>query len=222
MVASLGFGAGLTACQAVNPTGVSGVSYRDNDESSQTKASAKSQGEEVENAGGASPDTEESEAAFPPCSRESEEIMYRVNRHRKRSGQLPIPYSPSLCFVAESHVEDLIVAKPYEESGCSPNSWSEKSAALPCCYLPDESNPECMWDKPAELTDYGALGYESVAINVASPVDAFYLWQENPGHNQLMLNQGQWESTPWLAMGAAFVDGHATIWFGDSRDPLSE
>lgn len=211
---------GWAACQAVNPTGVSGVSYRDDEENGPEQTQEKEQAEGDSSLGG-SPPAEESESNLPPCSADAEQIMARVNLYRQNSGKVAIAYSPSLCFVAESHVEDLISAKPYTEPGCSPNSWSSDSAAMPCCYAPDESNPECMWEKPGELTDYAALGYESVAINVASPADAFLLWKEQPGHNALMLNQEQWQS-PWLAMGAAFVDGHAVIWFGEEEDPFLE
>jgi hypothetical protein len=174
-----------------------------------------------ENLGGASAQTAPGELTpipLPDCSAEAVAMMEQVNAYRNENGQEAIPFSKSLCYVAEAHVADLIAHAPYEEPGCSPNSWSEHGEAEGCCYDLNASNPACMWEKPKQLTKYEAYGYESVALFVESTAQAFDLWRASPGHSALMLNQAEWEGTPWLAVGAAYVDGVAALWLGEVVD----
>ncbi len=211
------------ACQEVSPTGVSGATF--GREAKGGEAPVEMLGPEEQPQGGA-PGTNAQEEelrgeTFTDCSREAKQIVARVNLHRQNNGRTEIALSRSLCAVAEAHVTDLIENQPYAAPGCSPNSWSSRAPVGACCYRDDSSNPECMWDKPEQLTGYPALGFESVAIHVANANEAFIRWRDEPGHSALMLNSGQWVGTPWQAVGAAYRDGHATLWFGESLDPGS-
>ncbi len=211
----------LIGCQEVSPTGVSGGTYGREAKGGEAPA-AESEPAERSQGGAPGTNTEDEdlgEVAFSDCSREAKQIVARVNLHRQNNGKVEIALSRSLCELAEAHVTDLIEHQPYAEPGCSPNSWSSQAPVEACCYRVDSSNPECMWNKPEQLTGYPALGYESVAIHVENSNEAFIRWRDDPGHSALMLNTGQWMGTPWQAVGAAYRDGHATLWFGDAVDP---
>jgi hypothetical protein len=176
--------------------------------------------------GGAAPVEEEEaeqeggEPHLGPCSVQGTEMVDLVNAYRAENDLPPIPVSSSMCFVAQTHAEDLAEFKPYEESeSCTLQSWSSNTAAKGCCYQSDNSNPECMWEKPQELTDYPTLGYESVVLNPLSPLDAVEHFKGIEAHAELILEQGPWQNVDWKAVGAAFEEGHATLWFGADQDP---
>jgi hypothetical protein len=81
-----------------------------------------------------------------------------------------------------------------------------------------------MWDKPREITGsiYTGNGFEISywSSGTATPAGALSGWQSSPGHNDVILNAGIWQSyDPWPAMGVGMRNGYAVIWFGDISDP---
>jgi len=127
--------------------------------------------------------------------------------------------------IAETHVRDLHDS-PKLDPSCNGHSWSSKGAWTPCCYTPDHAQAKCMWDKPAELTQLKATGFE---ITIGQPGEtsgvvldsqkAIAAWQGSPLHNDVILNRGTWEKMTWRSMGAGIIDSHACAWFSDQPDP---
>jgi len=153
------------------------------------------------------------------CVSEEEHALIESVRSYRASQNLPeVPLSGALTEVAQAHVRDLADEAPHEASRCNLHSWSDDGSWSPCCYTDDHANASCMWDKPAELTDYDSAGYE---IAYQGPSDAELIiaqWKASPGHNAVMVNRGQWTNFTWQAMGVGIVDDFAVIWFGREED----
>jgi hypothetical protein len=145
------------------------------------------------------------------------ELVDLVNAYRQSEGLPVVPYSPSLSCVAVTHVHDLAEHPPQGE--CNLHSWSDAGDWSACCYTPDHAEAMCMWMKPQELTDYPGYGYENAAAGAGTPEAALSMWQGSPPHNDVILNQGIWESHPWGAVGAGLYQGYAVLWFGEQSDP---
>lgn len=148
------------------------------------------------------------------------ELAEEINAYRKTKKLPPIPISPALSLVARTHAQDLAEFAPHLREGCNLHSWSDQGPWTPCCYTPDHSESECMWGKPAELTDYAGRGYE-ISYSSSGPVEpskALARWQSSRGHHAVLINEGMW-SAPWKAMGVGIVDGFAHVWFGHQADP---
>jgi len=161
------------------------------------------------------------------CLSENEELLHKqINEVRKDHGLAQIAISSNLTKVAKLHVKDLSENKPYDEKICNPHSWSDKGAWKECCYSQDHSNPECMWKKPSEITDYEGDGYEIVAYWMSgadpyqeiSPKTALEMWLESPGHSNVILNEMSFRKVEWNAVGIAISGNYASVWFGVEKD----
>ena len=124
-----------------------------------------------------------------------------------------MPYSCSLCTVADAHTEQL-----NNNPGLNGHDWED------CKY---EGNMACMGDKPRELTGYqgegfenyvGTLGYPSGSGGSMSPLQALDEWKKSPEHNNAILNLDIWSPMEWKAMGASVDRGFAVLWFGKEVD----
>jgi len=155
------------------------------------------------------------------------EIYKLINEYRKKKKLQPIPLSRSLTYVAQTHCNDL--AKNYiHKKRCNMHSWSHKGEWEECCYTPNHSKAECMWNKPRELTKYTGNGYEIAfwssdtlqALNFAQ--DALKSWKSSPGHNSVIINRDIWKSIKWNAVGVGVYGGYACVWFGEEKDPAGE
>lgn len=157
------------------------------------------------------------------CSAQAIELITLVNEYRGENGLPAIPASPSLCFVGDAHVGDLIANSPDAPAGCNLHSWSDQGAWSACCYTADHAQAQCMWDKPRELTVYPGNGYENAAGGggTISPAQALNLWKNSTGHNAVILNQGIWANQTWRALGVGIQNGYAVLWFGSSVDPAN-
>jgi len=151
------------------------------------------------------------------------QLVNLVNDYRTDNGLAAIPYSPSMSIVGDTHVHDLHDHQPHTVGDCNLHSWSEQGSWTACCYTPDHAQAQCMWDKPSELTSYTGNGYENAAYYSAgiTPQYALDMWKNSPGHNAVILNQGQWASVTWQALGAGIYQGYAVIWFGQEVDPAN-
>lgn len=154
---------------------------------------------------------------------DEEARLYRlVNQYRQSRGLATVPASKSLTRVAQLHARDLEAHPP--RPPCNMHSWSQDGPWSSCCYTPNHAQARCMWHKPQQLTPYQSEGYE-IAAWYQGPRgegiqarEALKLLSESPGHNAVMLNQGQWQKHPWLSTGVGVSGRYAVIWYGAERD----
>lgn len=164
--------------------------------------------------------------AGPAFSADALKLCQLVNAYRQQKGLPAVPLSVALMTVAADHVGDM-VAHPEAATGtCNLHSWSTGSSAWQgCCFTADFAAAQCMWDKPKQITAswgpnaYSAYGYEDAAAGTTDPATALALWQSDPPHDDVILNNGIWaQKAPWPAMGCAMQGGYASLWFGDAAD----
>ena len=153
-----------------------------------------------------------------PCGGDGD-LVDEINAYRQEEELPEIAFSPSLQVVAEAHIMDLSDNDPVSGE-CNLHSWSESGDWSGCCYTDDHAEASCMWAKPSELTDYTGSGYEVSATNSGciTAESALEQWKRSPGHNEVILNEGQWASREWRAVGAAFSGNYAVAWFGEDAD----
>jgi uncharacterized protein YkwD len=147
------------------------------------------------------------------------ELVRELNDYRARHGMRRLPWSRSLSHVAALHARDLNENPPAQQ--CMIHSWSNNGPWSSCCYQPDHSNAECMWNKPRELSRYTEVGFELVYMHTAGaqPDLAVRAWRESPKHRAVLLNRGKWADNPWRAMGVGISGDFAVVWFGEAYDP---
>ncbi len=149
----------------------------------------------------------------------TEKELYRLLMDYRAENGLPsIPLSPSLTYVAQTHVRDLTAHPPADD--CNLHSWSEYGDWTPCCYTPDHAEAKNMWNKPRELTQYKGVGYEIAFRNSAgaTAVSAINAWKNSYGHNATMINQDIWSGITWKAVGIGVYGEYAVIWFGEEQE----
>ena len=150
------------------------------------------------------------------CANSDEIMLYNlINDYRKSNGLSKIPLSASLTKVAQAHARDLYENYQMNDK-CNPHSWSDKGEWKGCCYTNDHKNPECMWDKPKEMTDYQGDGFEIVYFHslAVEPESAMQSWKKSKGHNPVIINRKQWSKVEWKAVGIGIYKNYATVWFG--------
>jgi len=161
------------------------------------------------------------------CLSANEKSLFeQINFVRNESGLSDVSLSRNLTIVAKLHAADLQENKPYDEKLCNPHSWSDQGVWKACCYRPDHSNAECMWKKPAEITDYEGDGYEIVAFWMSgedlsqeiSHDTALRMWLDSPGHSNVILNKMSFAEVEWNAVGIAITGNYASVWFGVEKD----
>ncbi len=154
----------------------------------------------------------------------------RVNAARAASGLPAVPFSKSLCTVAQWHVIDLFTNRPDTGTDgrglpCNLHSWSNKGAWLPVCYTSDHFYAEGMWNKPREISAgaYNSNGYENAYGGPANDPQiaqhAVAAWLADPPHADVILEHGIWAGSNWQAMGVGAYNGYASLWFGEIGDP---
>lgn len=149
--------------------------------------------------------------------------LYQILNEYRQENSLPvIPLSASLTYVAQSHVKDLQDNNP-NTGDCNMHSWSDKGRWSACCYTPDHAQASCMWNKPKELTPYTGNGYENsyMSSGSANADGALSAWKNSSAHNDVILNNGMWESHPWKSIGIGIYKNYAVLWFGDNNDPVA-
>ena len=154
------------------------------------------------------------------CISINEKELYNLIMKYRKTKKLPvIPLSKSLTIVAQIHSRDLSENK-VDQNPCNQHSWSDKGKWKPCCYYPDHRNKECMWDKPKELTNYSAPGFEIAYFHSAgaTPEQALDAWKKSKGHNAVMINADIWKNQKWNAIGIGIYKNYATVWFGMQTD----
>lgn len=156
-------------------------------------------------------------------SKEEKKLYDLIMVYRKQKGLKPIPFSASLTKVAQAHAKDLSEHAPYKKSGCNFHSWSDQGTWKSCCYDAKHSNPQCMWNKPRELAQFNADGYEIAYGSESSDfvVDAekaLTSWKGSSGHNMVMVNKGIWKDYAWKSIGIGIYKNFACVWFAKELD----
>jgi uncharacterized protein YkwD len=161
------------------------------------------------------------------CLSTNERSLFdEINEVRNERGLPTVSLSQSLTIVAKMHVTDLSENEPFDDMLCNPHSWSNQGIWKACCYKSNHSNPECMWKKPSEITDYKGDGYEIVAFwmsgeDPSQEIDhetALQMWLDSPGHSNVILNEMSFSKVEWNAMGIAINGNYASVWFGVEKD----
>jgi len=170
-----------------------------------------------------------SEIEKPQLSTEEMKLYDLIMSYRKQYGLPRIPLSKSLTYVAQQHCLDLSTNRIDSRNGCNAHSWSGKGKWSKCCYTPDHKNSKCMWDKPRELTNYEANGYEIAYTygidpneSIATAELALAGWKSSKGHNNVIVNREKWKYTSWNAIGIGIYKGYVTVWFGETPDKEGE
>ncbi len=167
-----------------------------------------------------------SQHEIPPdlCLTQEEYRLYTlINDYRTSKGLPVIPISKSLSYVAKIHVRDLYHNHP-DTSFCNLNSWSDKGPWTSCCHSKYTPNPDCIFNKPKELTSYKGEGHELCywdSENV-SPDTVFRFWRSVEQTRDVILGQRKWTMYSWKAIGVGLYDGYACVWVGDQPDIENE
>jgi uncharacterized protein YkwD len=157
-----------------------------------------------------------------------QDIYEKINIYRVEQGLKPIPLSKSLTYVAQTHAWDLAENGPFKPNHCNLHSWSSRGTWSSCCYTDNQARAACMWAKPGELTNYNHSAYE-IAFWTDEPlsplsfaVEAVKGWRRSKGHNEVIINAGDWKDLDWNAMGVGYSNGYAVVWFGAIPDEDGE
>jgi len=160
-------------------------------------------------------------------SKEEESLYKKIMAYRKKHKLPKIPLSPSLTMVAQKHALNQTQFKP--KGKCSLHSWGKGGKWKPCCYDDQGKPPECMWDKPNEITGFDSTGFEITVFgyildddNTAGHINSKHAlddWKKSPSHNSLILNKEPWNETKWGAIGVGMHLGFANVWFTEESDP---
>ena len=150
-------------------------------------------------------------------------LVDAINKYRSQKGQEELQLSPSLSFVAHTHLNDIRLNSK-EEHGCNLNSWSDKGKWIPCCFDGKQKSLDLMTSKPSEIIGFRGKGYEIViaAKKGISTKDLTKLWLSTKATQDFILNKGQWSNRNWQCMGVSIYDGFASIWASDMPDRTSD
>jgi hypothetical protein len=163
------------------------------------------------------------------CLTQTELDLYKlINEYRAQKGLPEVKLSASLCFVARTHAKDQ--TENFKDGNrCNMHSWSKNAAWSSCCYTPDHKKAKCMWDKPRELTNYQADGFE-ISFYSSFPYstpeafagDILNGWKKSPGHNDVIMNKNIWKSMKWQSIGIGIYGEYVNVWFGATEDSAGE
>ncbi|MGF1533150.1 MAG: CAP domain-containing protein [Bernardetiaceae bacterium] len=158
-------------------------------------------------------------------SEEEHRLAKALMQVRADNGYAPLPLSVSLSYVAHLHSKDLAEHyDPNNSSGCLPTGWSENGSWQACCIQPKHPAGNCMWKKPAELTEYTGNGYEVVVfvpdslLQGAPSALLTYLTQDE-SLRSMLLEQG-WGG--WKAFGIGLTGNYLCLWAGHQADPAGQ
>lgn len=150
-------------------------------------------------------------------------LFENINLLRMDYGMPELQLSASLSYVAELHVNDLQNNNP-DTSICNLSSWSDQGEWTPCCYTKYLYNPDCMWDKPKELTPFNYRGYELVTFfeedfNTDSIIN---LWSDSKETLDMILTRANYANKKWICAGIGISENYIALWFGQRRDKLKK
>jgi hypothetical protein len=153
------------------------------------------------------------------CISEDEMKLYQlIDDLRKEHDYNKIAISKSLMYVAQQHAKDLYDNRPQDKDGCTLNSWSDAGTWTACCFTEDFNQVKCMNNKPQELTNYTAIGWELAFDKYQSPQQTIDAWIKNGVYKEILINKGGFDKNVWAAIGIAIHKGYAVVWFGEDFD----
>jgi len=158
------------------------------------------------------------------CVSQEEYSLYRkINDYRTSKGLQVIPISRSLCYVAKLHVIDLYENHP-DTSYCNLNSWSDKGPWKACCHSKFQPMPDCILNKPKELTSYKGQAHELCYFDSQEIVadTVFNFWMRVEQAKDILVNNRKWSLFTWQAMGVAIYKQYACVWVGEDMDTEKE
>lgn len=158
------------------------------------------------------------------CITKDEYKLYKlINEYRQKEGMAVIPISSSLSYVARIHVRDLAENRP-DTSYCNLNSWSDKGPWTSCCHSKYAPQPECILNKPRELSHYEGEGHEMCYWDSegADADTVFTFWISVKEARDMILNREKWVLYTWRAMGVGIHEGYACVWVGEMPDSEKE
>jgi len=148
-----------------------------------------------------------------------DQLFKKINQFRIENGKTSIENSISLSYVAKLHVDDLLENQP-DTSICNLSSWSDKGEWSACCYNSYVPNPDCMWDKPKEITSFKYRGYE-LALFFEDDFDAdsvMQLIQSSKEARDMILTNGNYKQKKWVCGGFGINEHYVSIWFAQRPD----
>jgi hypothetical protein len=158
------------------------------------------------------------------CVSIEEQLLFdKINLLREDYGKPAIEFSVSLSYVADVHVNDLLLHRP-DTSICNLSSWSDKGDWTPCCHNSYVPQQDCMWDKPKELTPYPYRGYELAGYfeDGLTADSVLNLWSSSKPVLDMILTEGHFKQKKWICMGVGFNERYVSVWFGQRSDRLGE
>lgn len=147
------------------------------------------------------------------------QLFESINIFLVENGKRTLELSKSLSYVAKTHINDLQQNHP-DTSICMLSSWSDKGDWTPCCYNAYVHDPDCMWDKPKELTNFKYRGYE-IALFFEEEFNADTVMQLLYSSNSvldMLLTKGDYLSKKWVSMGIGINENYTSIWFAQRND----
>ncbi len=158
------------------------------------------------------------------CVTNEEYRLYSLINEFRTQNELPLlSISASLSYVAKVHVRDLYNNKP-DTSYCNLNSWSDKGSWTPCCHSKLTPMPECILNKPGELTNYKGEGHELCywENQEAKSDTVFQFWISIEQAQNLFLNKDKWSDFKWKSIGVGIFKCYASVWIGEDTDTAPE
>jgi len=152
-------------------------------------------------------------------SGEENQLFESINIFLTENGKKPLQLSKSLSYVAKTHIADLKQNNP-DTSICNLSSWSNNGEWTACCYNSYVPNPDCMWDKPKELTSFQYRGYE-LALYFEEEFNTDTIMQLLYSSNRvldMLLTKGEYSAKKWVCMGIGINENYTSIWFAQRTD----
>ena len=151
------------------------------------------------------------------------QLSEAINKFRVKKGLGELQLSPSLSYVAKTHLNDIRLHSK-DQHGCNLNSWSNKGKWTACCFNSKQKDLELMTTKPEEITGFRGKGYEIVimAKKGASSKNLTDLWLDATMTEEFLLNAGQGSSRNWQSMGVSIYHGFASIWLSEMPDRITD
>lgn len=151
------------------------------------------------------------------------QLSEAINKFRAKKGLGELQLSPSLCYVAKTHLNDIRLHSK-NQHGCNLNSWSDKGKWTPCCFNGKQINMNLMTSKPAEIVGFRGKGFEIViaAKKDVSTKNLADLWLNAKTTTDFLLSMGKWSNHSWQSMGVSIYHGFASIWFSEMPDRITD
>ena len=151
------------------------------------------------------------------------QLFEAINIFRAKHDLGELQLSPSLSFVAKTHLNDIRLYGK-DEHGCNMNSWSDKGKWIPCCFNEKQKNLDLMTSKPSEIIGFRGKGYEIVIATKkgASIKDLAALWLSAKSTQDFIMNKGQSSNQNWQCIGVSIYNGFASIWASEMPDRITD